>query len=115
VALRKAERFIREHFLENPSLREVAAAAGLSPAYFSTVFKEELGESFSDFLGRLKVEKAAGLLVGSDMSLADVADTCGFLDQSWFSRIFKRRMGVSPGRYRQTGGQRSPELREIHE
>jgi two-component system, response regulator YesN len=115
VALRKAERHIREHFLENPPLHEVAEAAGLSPAYFSTVFKEELGESFSSFISRLKVEKAAGLLVGSDMSLPDVADTCGFLDQSWFSKIFKRRMGVSPGRYRQAGGRRSPELREIHE
>jgi len=115
VALRKAERYIREHFLENPPLHEVAAAAGLSPAYFSTVFKEELGESFSDFISRLKVERAAGLLVGSDLSLADVADSCGFQDQSWFSRVFKRYMGVTPGRFREAGGRRAPELREIHE
>ena len=115
VALRKAERYIRERFIDNPALDEVAAVAGLSPAYFSTVFKEELGESFSDFINRLKIEKAAGLLVESDLSLADVADSCGFLDQSRFSSVFKRRMGVSPGRYRQTGGQRSPELKEIHE
>ncbi len=115
MALRKAERYIREHFLENPPLQEVAAAAGLSPAYFSTVFKEELGESFSDFLSRLKVEKAAELLIGSELSLADVADTCGFQDQSWFSRVFKRHMGVSPGRFREAGGLRSPELKEIHE
>ena len=115
VALRKAERYIREHFLENPPLHEVAAAAGLSPAYFSTVFKEELGESFSDFINRLKVERAAGVLVGSDLSLADVADSCGFQDQSWFSRVFKRYMGVSPGRFRESGGRRAPELREIHE
>jgi AraC-like DNA-binding protein/ligand-binding sensor protein len=115
MALRKAERYIREHFLENPPLHEVASAAGLSPAYFSTVFKEELGESFSDFLSRLKVEKAAELLLGSELSLADVADTCGFQDQSWFSRVFKRHMGVSPGRFREAGGRRSPELKEIHE
>jgi len=115
MALHKAERFIREHVLENPPLHDVAAAAGLSPAYFSTVFKEELGESFSGFMNRLKVEKAAGLLVGTEMSLADVADTCGFQDQSWFTRVFKRHMGVSPGRFRESGGRRSPELKEIHE
>jgi len=55
------------------------------------------------------------LLVGSDLSLADVADSCGFQDQSWFSRVFKRYMGVSPGRFRESGGRRAPELREIHE
>jgi len=115
VALRKAERYIREHFVDNPRLDEVATAAGLSPAYFSTVFKDEIGESFSDFINRLKIEKAAGLLVDSDLSLADVADTCGFQDQSWFSRVFKRHMGVSPGRFREAGGRRAPELREIHD
>lgn len=115
VALRKAERYIRDHFAESPMLDEVAAAAGLSPAYFSTVFKEELGESFSDFINRLKVEKAAGLLVDGAMSLADIADSCGFLDQSRFSKIFRRYMGASPGRYRLAGGQRPPEAHEIHE
>jgi len=114
MVLRKAERYIREHFVENPPLHDVASVAGLSPAYFSTVFKEELGESFSDFINGLKVDKAAELLVGSELSLADVADTCGFQDQSWFSRVFKRHMGVSPGRFRESGGRRSPELQEIH-
>jgi AraC-like DNA-binding protein len=114
MVLRKAERYIREHFVENPPLHDVASVAGLSPAYFSTVFKEELGESFSDFINGPKVDKAAELLVGSELSLADVADTCGFQDQSWFSRVFKRHMGVSPGRFRESGGRRSPELQEIH-
>ncbi|MDX9958301.1 MAG: helix-turn-helix domain-containing protein [Clostridia bacterium] len=115
VALRKAEKYIRENFMGRPTLTEAAAAAGLSPAYFSSVFKEELGESFSEYLNRLRVELAAELLVSSDMNLAEVAGSCGFDDQSWFTKVFKLHTGMSPGRYRKAGGQWKSELDEIHE
>ena len=115
VALRRAEKFIRENFMGRPTLIEAAAAAGLSPAYFSSVFKEELGESFSEYLNRLRVELAAELLLSSDMSLAEVAGSCGFDDQSWFSKVFKLHTGMSPGRYRKAGGQWETEADEIHE
>jgi AraC-like DNA-binding protein/ligand-binding sensor protein len=115
VALRKAEKFIRESFMGKPTLTEAAAAAGLSPAYFSSVFKEELGESFSEYLNRLRVELAAELLTSSDMSLAEVAGSCGFDDQSWFTKVFKLHTGMSPGKYRKAGGQWKSELDEIHD
>jgi two-component system, response regulator YesN len=115
VALRRAEKFIRENFMGRPTLPEAAAAAGLSPAYFSSVFKEELGESFSEYLNRLRVELAAELLVSSDMSLIEVAGSCGFDDQSWFTKVFKLHTGMSPGRYRKAGGRWKSEVDEIHE
>lgn len=115
VALRKAEKFIRENFMGRPTLTEAAAQAGLSPAYFSSVFKEELGESFSEYVNRLRVELAIELLLGSDMSLAEVAGSCGFDDQSWFSKVFRLHTGMSPGRYRKAGGQWKAETDEIHE
>ena len=115
VALRKAEKFIRENFMGRPTLPEAAAAAGLSPAYFSSVFKEELGESFSEYLNRLRVELATELLTSSDMSLTEVAGSCGFDDQSWFTKVFKLYTGMSPGRYRNAGGQWKTETDEIHE
>ena len=102
-ALRKAERFIWENYSRRLSLKEIAAASGLSAPYFSTVFKEEMGENLSNYLNRLRVEKAAAMLVTSDLSISEIAITCGFEDQSWFSKIFKNNTGLTPGKYRERG------------
>jgi YesN/AraC family two-component response regulator len=102
-ALRKAERFIWENYTRKISLKEIADASGLSAPYFSSVFKEEMGENLSNYLNRLRVEKAATMLIESDLSLTDIAGACGFEDQSWFSKIFKNYTGVSPGKFRDQG------------
>jgi len=104
AALRKAEGFIMENFTRKISLKEIAGVAGLSPPYFSTIFKEEMGENLSKYLNRLRVEKASRLLLETDMSLGEIAACCCFEDQSWFSKIFKAFTGISPGKYRNQGG-----------
>jgi AraC-like DNA-binding protein/ligand-binding sensor protein len=104
AALRKAENFIMENFTRKISLKEISAVAGLSPPYFSTIFKEEMGENLSKYLNRLRVEKASRLLLETDMSLSEIAACCCFEDQSWFSKIFKAYTGISPGKYRNQGG-----------
>lgn len=103
-ALRKAERFIWENYTRKISLQEIAGAAGLSAPYFSTVFKEEMGENLSGYLNRLRVEKAGLMLTETDLTLFEIASSCGFEDQSWFSKIFKTYAGISPGKYRGQGG-----------
>jgi AraC-like DNA-binding protein/ligand-binding sensor protein len=102
-ALRKAERFIWENYTRKICLKEIAEASGLSAPYFSSIFKEEMGENLSTYLNRLRVERAATMLIESDMSLNKIAETCGFEDQSWFSKIFKSYTGKSPGKYREQG------------
>ena len=104
AALRKAENFIMENFTRKISLKEISSIAGLSPPYFSTIFKEEMGENLSKYLNRLRVEKASRLLLETDMSLSEIAACCCFEDQSWFSKIFKAYTGISPGKYRNQGG-----------
>jgi YesN/AraC family two-component response regulator len=104
TALRKAERFIRENFTRKIGLEEIASVAGLSAPYFSTIFKEEMGENLSKYLNRLRVERASRLLLETDMSLSEIAGACCFEDQSWFSKIFKVYTGISPGKYRSQGG-----------
>jgi AraC-like DNA-binding protein/ligand-binding sensor protein len=104
AALRKAESFILENYTRKISLKEIAAVAGLSPPYFSTIFKDEMGENLSKYLNRLRVEKASRLLLETNMSLSEIASCCCFEDQSWFSKIFKAYTGVSPGKYRNQGG-----------
>ena len=104
AALRKAENFILENYTRKISLKEIASVAGLSPPYFSTIFKEEMGENLSKYLNRLRVEKASRLLLETDITLSEIAACCCFEDQSWFSKIFKAFTGISPGKYRNQGG-----------
>jgi AraC-like DNA-binding protein/ligand-binding sensor protein len=103
-ALRKAERYIWEHYTRKISLQEIAGVSGLSAPYFSTIFKEEMGENLSHYLNRLRVERAAAMLVETELPLNEIASACGFEDQSWFSKIFKGFTGFSPGKYRERGG-----------
>jgi AraC-like DNA-binding protein/ligand-binding sensor protein len=100
LPLRRAECYIRENYTRKVRLKEVADVSGLSAPYFSTVFKEEMGENLSDYLNRLRVDRAAKLLLDTDLSLSEIAGSCGFEDQSWFSKIFKSYTGSSPGKYR---------------
>jgi AraC-like DNA-binding protein/ligand-binding sensor protein len=102
-ALRKAERYIWMHYTRKLSLKEIANASGLSAPYFSTVFKDEMGENLSNYLNRLRVEKATMLLVTTNVPISEIAVTCGFEDQSWFSKIFKSNTGLTPGKYRERG------------
>jgi AraC-like DNA-binding protein/ligand-binding sensor protein len=102
-ALKKAERFIWQNYTRKLSLREIAAVSGLSAPYFSTIFKEEMGENLSDYLNRLRVEKAGGMLLTSNLPISEIATACGFEDQSWFSKIFKNNTGFTPGKYRDQG------------
>jgi AraC-like DNA-binding protein/ligand-binding sensor protein len=113
-ALRKAEQYIWENYTRKISLQEVAEASGLSAPYFSTVFKEEMGENLSSYLNRLRVDKAAAMLAETKLSLSEIAGSCGFEDQSWFSKIFKSYTGMSPGKYREQSGEIVTEISEEH-
>jgi len=102
--LRKAERYIWENYSRKISLEEISAAAGLSAPYFSTIFKEEMGENLSGYINRLRVDKAATMLIETTKPLNEIAGLCGFEDQSWFSKIFKNYTRMSPGKYRENSG-----------
>ena len=103
-ALRKAERYIWENYTRKISLKEIAGVSGLSAPYFSTIFKDEMGENLSNYLNRLRVEKAASMLRETEHSISGVSTACGFEDQSWFSKVFKSYTGFSPCKYRENGG-----------
>jgi len=109
-ALKKAEDFILKNLSRKISLEETARVSGFSAPYFSTLFKEEMGENLSSYLNRLRVEKAAAMLLETNLSLYVIAGSCGFEDQSWFSKIFKHYTGTSPGKYRSQGGKLTPKL-----
>jgi len=112
----KAMSYIRKNFTEKITLEEVAAEVSLSPTYFSRIFKEEAGQSFKSFLNNLRITEAKNMLRETDITLIEIASQVGFEDQSYFSRVFRNIVGVSPGRYRRTAYGRLPETGfEIHE
>jgi AraC-like DNA-binding protein len=104
AAIQRAEEYIDRNYNHKIRLDEIATYSGLSSPYFSTIFKNEMGETFTTYLNRRRVERAAILLVESSLSLHAIADACGFEDQSWFSKIFKSFTGLSPQKFRQQGG-----------
>ncbi|MDR3275944.1 MAG: helix-turn-helix domain-containing protein [Treponema sp.] len=111
-ALRKAEMLIRENYHRKITLKEIAAYAGLSVPYFSTIFKQEMGETLIAYLNRIRIENASRLLAETDLPLSEIIDTSGFEDQSWFSKTFKAYTGISPQRFRRQGGVTSHTISE---
>jgi AraC-like DNA-binding protein len=87
--------------LDKPISRDqVARVCNLSPSYFSHLIKERTGYTYSDLLNRFRIEHACALLEQSSLSASDVAYACGFNDQSYFTKVFKKVTGQPPGQYR---------------
>lgn len=99
----KAVNYIRDNY-HSICLEDVAAAVGLNPTYFSRIFKEETGKSYTEYLNRIRVEVSKELLK-KGVPLAQIAQRVGFNDQSYFTTIFKKYEGVSPRKWLQ--GKRS--------
>ena len=91
---------MQDNYSEHLELAQVAEYVGLSPSYFSALFKQIVGVSFREQLCRIRVEESKRLLLQKDYSLVDIALAMGFPDQSYYSKVFKRIVGVTPGKYR---------------
>lgn len=100
----RATRYIREHFSRKISQTDVAEEVGLSTAYFSKLFKVEMQTTFTEYLTGVRVDAAKRRLLETEDRLGDVAFQCGFEDQSYFTKVFTRVVGITPSQYRSTGG-----------
>ena len=98
--LRRAYEFIDDNLGADPSISEVAEQCGLSSSYFSRVFKRASGFSPHRWLTKRRIERAKELLDDPDLKLTEIAQTCGFVDQSHFARVFSKSENCSPGRWR---------------
>lgn len=83
-----------------PPLGELAATAGVTPTCLAQAFRRAYGTSVGAYVRALRLSHARMLLIGEERPLSDIALTCGFYDQSHFTRLFKRETGVTPARYR---------------
>lgn len=97
--LRRVAAYIDDHIGEHISLDELAGEAGVSRFHFARQFRLSTGESPMGYLRRLRIERSKSILQTRDSTIAEVAARLGFSDQSHFTRIFGRLVGVSPGNF----------------
>ena len=102
IAERKAkiDRYLECHYYNKVSLEEISKYVGMSRTYFSIFFKTHYKEGFSDYLTRLRVEKASVLLLHTDKSLPAIAAETGFKTVQYFTRAFKKVKGDTPAAFR---------------
>lgn len=103
-AVSKAINYIRQNYASKITLEGTAKMVYLSRSYFSKLFAEETGTTFSNYVIQVRIEKSKQLLLDSSVKLADVAYLVGFVDQSYFTKCFRKIVGISPGKYRNCQG-----------
>ena len=97
--VRDVERLLHEGH-RRVTLAELSTATGLHPSSLARGFRLETGVTISEYLSRIRVQHACTLIAQQHTSLADVADACGFADQSHMTRVFKSITGMAPGALR---------------
>ncbi|MBR3769338.1 MAG: AraC family transcriptional regulator [Lachnospiraceae bacterium] len=93
--------YIAEHYNEKIRINEVAHEMGINRCYLSSAFKRLTGCSPTEYLIQVRMEKAKSLLTKTNYSISRIASEVGYSDQLAFSRMFKRRFGESPKKYRE--------------
>jgi two-component system response regulator YesN len=93
------QEYLESHYAEDISLEDVAEQVNISPQYFSKLIKKTTGFNFIDWLSMLRVKKAKELLTNSNLTVKEVCFMVGYKDPNYFSRIFKKRIGITPSEY----------------
>src|ERR1700694_155905 len=98
--VRKLTTYVEMHLDSEIVTTDLAALTKLSTFHFCRAFRESFNESPHTYVMRRRVERAQGLMLHSDVSLAQIAIDCGFADQAHFNKSFRRILGESPGAWR---------------
>lgn len=97
---RRAKEIMRSRLASHLTIADVAAECRLTAGHFSRAFRRSTGSAPHEFLSKLRIDEAKRLMLNTKLPLADIALICGFGDQSYFTRVFSRTVGASPGAWR---------------
>ncbi|MFD0693243.1 response regulator [Paenibacillus sp. GCM10027628] len=97
----KALAYIDSHYTEDLTLQSTADAVHVSKSYFSLLFKKQTGQNFIDYLIDLRIREAKRLLIIKESRIYEVAEAAGFNDVKYFSKLFKKMTGFTPGEFRE--------------
>jgi len=102
LIVQQAKAYIDNHFVD-PELKMnlVALKFNISPSHFSTIFHQEIGVTFRDYIGKLRINRAKELLRTTNLKCSDVGYKSGFNDSHYFSHVFKKKTGLPPRQFRE--------------
>lgn len=100
--VKNALTYIERHYMEKLKLSDVAEHTYVSQWHLSKLLNRQTGQSFSDILNKVRIDKAKELLKDPSLRIGDIAEEVGFLDMAHFSRVFKKVEGISANEYRNT-------------
>lgn len=98
--IQKACQYIQDNLSKDISLEEIAKQVEISPFYFSKLFKEEIGENFIDYITLNRLQQAKKMLQDRSLSIKEISVDCGYSDPNYFSKLFKRIVGLTPTEFR---------------
>ena len=99
--INKAINYIRENYKSEISLQQVADYIHINSSYLSRLFSKETGNTFTDAINKLRIEKAKDLLLNTDFKTFEIANAVGIADSTYFIRLFKKYVGHNPQEFRQ--------------
>lgn len=99
--IEKAEAFINQNYMKDLSLDDISRYCNISSYYFSKLFKQETGENFIEYINRVRIENAQRMLNETEESIKGICYSVGFSDPNYFSRAFKKYVGVTPTEYKE--------------
>jgi len=108
--IRRAKAYIAGHYGDPVDLNEIARVMHVSTFYFCKMFRKATGLTFTDYLGRVRVEKAKNLLLNPHLRVSEIAYTVGFQSLTHFNRLFHRLTGESPTGFRDSATNRTKRM-----
>lgn len=97
---RRAKEIMQSRLASQLTIANIAAECRLTPSHFARAFRRSTGVAPHEYLLRLRIEEAKRLMLSTALALVDIGLICGFGDQSYFTRVFSRTVGMSPGAWR---------------
>jgi YesN/AraC family two-component response regulator len=97
--------YVRRNYMRKITLNDISNHVNFSVSYISRIFKDEMGSNMMQYINKVRVDNAKLLLLNNDIPLIEVAYLCGFEDQTYFNKVFKKVTGISPGKFRDKRGQ----------
>ncbi|WP_039765622.1 PocR ligand-binding domain-containing protein [Caldicellulosiruptor sp. F32] len=99
-SIEKIIEYIKNHYMEDITLDDLAKMVYLSPTYLSYLFKKQLGITVKEYLINIRLKKSKELIETTDLPIGEISKMVGIEDQNYFSRLFKKKFGVSPLNYK---------------
>lgn len=98
--IKHIKQYVAKHISEEISLEDISEHVHLSPQYCCALFSKHMGQTLFDFITKQRIDYAKGLIITSELSLTEIASSCGFNDYNYFSRVFKNTTGITASKYR---------------